>query len=67
MTMTEPLAVSVAQAVKLAGISRTHTLAEIKRGALEARKSGSRTLIFIDDLRAYLSALPEAIPRSDQD
>ena len=61
-----PLAVSVVEAAKLIGVSRTHIANEIRKGSLTARKSGTRSLILIEDLKAYLANLP-VIPATDQD
>lgn len=56
--MSEPLAVSITEAARMAGIGRTSLYEEIGRGALPARKIGRRTVVRIDDLREWLDKLP---------
>lgn len=58
MTST-PITVTIPEAVKASGISRTTIYAALKTGALTARKSGRRTLIPYAELQRYLSDLPE--------
>lgn len=57
--MQTPIAVTIPDAVKLSGLSRTSIYDALKRtGALKAFKSGRRTLINYADLQAYLASLP---------
>jgi excisionase family DNA binding protein len=56
--MENPLAVSIPDAVKLSGCSRSAIYEALKRGELTARKAGRRTLIPFADLEAYLASLP---------
>jgi excisionase family DNA binding protein len=56
--MPDPLAFTIPQAITTAGVSKTSLYAAIKRGDLRARKSGRRTLILCEDLRAWLDGLP---------
>lgn len=56
--MNEPLAVTIPEAVKATGMSRTSIYAALKRGDLTARKAGRRTLISFADLQTYLANLP---------
>jgi excisionase family DNA binding protein len=53
-----PLAITIPEAVKLCGMSRTAIYEALKRGDLVARKAGRRTLISFADLEAYLASLP---------
>jgi excisionase family DNA binding protein len=53
-----PIAVTIPDAVKASGISRTSIYEALKRGDLTARKAGRRTLISFADLQAYLASLP---------
>jgi excisionase family DNA binding protein len=51
------LAYSVEEALSLLSIGRNKLYAEAKAGRLKLRKSGRRTLVLADDLRAYISSL----------
>jgi len=55
--MPDPIAVTIPEAVRLSGQSRT-TLYEALKNGLPARKAGRRTLIMYDDLKRYISDLP---------
>ena len=57
--MDTPLALSIPDAVRLSGCSRSALYVALKRGDLIARKAGRRTLISFADLQAYLASLPE--------
>lgn len=50
----EPLAYSVADAVRVSSIGRTRIYALINEGKLQARKVGKRTLIPAASLRALI-------------
>lgn len=56
-TMQNPIALTVQDAVKVSGLSRSR-IYEAMRGGLPARKAGRRTLILAADLEAYLASLP---------
>ena len=56
--MQTPITVTVPDAVKATGMSRTSIYEALKRGDLSARKAGRRTLILFSDLQAYLASLP---------
>jgi excisionase family DNA binding protein len=56
--MDERLALSVAEAAKMLGISRSTLYAEIASGRIEIKKAGKRTLIPVDAARRWLDALP---------
>jgi excisionase family DNA binding protein len=56
--MNTPIAVTIPDAVKATGMSRTSIYEALKRGDLTARKAGRRTLISFADLQAYLARLP---------
>jgi excisionase family DNA binding protein len=49
-----PLAVSVGEAARLAGVSRTMLYQALRSGALKSLKIGSRRLITIEALGAWL-------------
>jgi excisionase family DNA binding protein len=54
----EPIALTIGEAVAVSRTSRTAIYAALKRGELQARKRGKRTLILASDLRAWLENLP---------
>jgi excisionase family DNA binding protein len=56
--MERPIAVTIPDAVRLSGCSRSSLYEALKRGDLVARKAGRRTLIPFVDLEAYLASLP---------
>jgi excisionase family DNA binding protein len=56
--MQAPIAVTIPEAVKATGMSRTAIYDALKRGDLSARKAGRRTLISFADLETYLAGLP---------
>lgn len=56
--MDIPLAVTIPDAVRLSGCSRSALYEALKRGDLTARKAGRRTLIPFAELEAYLASLP---------
>jgi excisionase family DNA binding protein len=57
--MDLPIAVTIPDAVKASGMSRSSIYEALKRGDLSARKAGRRTLISFADLQTYLASLPE--------
>ena len=56
----QPLAVSVADAVHVSGLSRSELYRLMGAGRIRAVKHGSRTLIPMEALRAHLAGLPAA-------
>ena len=56
--MNVPIAVTIPDAVKLSGMSRTALYDALKRRDITAKKAGRRTLIAFADLQAYLASLP---------
>jgi len=56
--MDLPIAVTIPDAVKASGLSRSSIYEALKRGDLSARKAGRRTLISFADLETYLANLP---------
>lgn len=56
--MNIPIAVTIPEAVKASGLSRSRIYEAMKSGDLTARKAGRRTLIAFADLEAYLAGLP---------
>jgi excisionase family DNA binding protein len=57
--MDLPITVTIPDAVRASGMSRSSIYSALKRGDLSARKAGRRTLISFADLQAYLACLPE--------
>lgn len=55
--METPIAVTIPDAVRLSGCSRSALYEAMKKG-LPARKAGRRTLILMADLETYLASLP---------
>lgn len=59
-TGIQPLTVTISEAVRLSGLSRSEGDRQLSAGHIRARKSGSRTLILWESLKAHVEALPEA-------
>lgn len=60
MNLNKPIAFSISDACSVSGLSKSTIYEEIAKGALRARKLGSRTFIMADDLKAWLESQPEA-------
>lgn len=58
----EPIALTIPDAVKASGASRTALYEALRRGELSAKKHGKRTLIEADALRAWLARMPAYQP-----
>lgn len=56
---TQPLAYSIEEACRVAGLGRSMLYEELRAQRLKGRKAGRRTLIMHADLIAYLENLPE--------
>ncbi|NBU85176.1 MAG: DNA-binding protein [Sphingomonadaceae bacterium] len=56
--MQTQISVSVPEAVRLTGWSRSAIYEALKRQELAARKAGRRTLILYSDLQAFIASLP---------
>lgn len=56
--MISPITVSVPDAVRLTGWSRSAIYEALRRQDLKAKKAGRRTLILYSDLEAFVSNLP---------
>jgi excisionase family DNA binding protein len=57
--MLPPIAVTILNAAKVTGLSRTGIYDALNTGKLTAKKAGRRTLIPYDDLQIYLQSLPD--------
>jgi excisionase family DNA binding protein len=55
-----PIAVSIAEAVRMVGLGRTSLYAAIAAGKLKTRKAGRRTLVETAALRQFIETLPES-------
>jgi excisionase family DNA binding protein len=60
----EPIAAPIPTACRVSGLSRSEIYRRLAAGDLRAVKSGSRTLILMDSLRAHLASLPAATFRA---
>jgi excisionase family DNA binding protein len=59
------LAVSIADAARLAGVGRTFLYERIALGELPVRRLGRRVLVLPADLEHWLSALPTTAERGN--
>lgn len=57
--MTIPITVTIPEAVKASGLSRSALYLALKRREISAVKAGRRTLIPYADLQAFIASLPE--------
>jgi excisionase family DNA binding protein len=60
----EALAAPISDACRMSGLSRSEIYRRLAAGDIRAVKSGSRTLILLDSLRAHLASLPAATFRA---
>jgi hypothetical protein len=60
----EPIAAPIPTACRVSGLSRSEIYRRLAAGDIRAIKSGSRTLILMDSLRAHLANLPAATFRA---
>lgn len=59
MEKLEPITLTIPDAVKASGLSRSKIYEALKNQGLTAKKAGRRTLISYQELQAYLASLPE--------
>jgi hypothetical protein len=64
VSAVEPLAASIPDACHISGLSRSEIYRRLATGDIRAVKSGVRTLILLDSLRAHLASLPAATFRA---
>lgn len=62
MMATEKLVYSIKDVCETASIGRTFVYNAIQAGQLIAHKNGSRTVVFADDLKAWLASWPKVTP-----
>ena len=65
-SQTSPLAVTIHEAVRVSGLSRSELYRRLADGKVRAVKSGSRTLILMDSLRTHPTSLPAATFRAQK-
>ena len=56
--LATPLAYSISDFARAVGIGRTKLYEEISAGRLRALKAGKRTIITVENRRAYVASLP---------
>lgn len=56
----DPITLSISEACKVSGISRSELYRRLASGQVCAVKSGRTTLILMESLRAHLARLPAA-------
>ena len=59
--MTKPLTVTIPQACKLTGLGRSTIYRLFDDGKLQRLKAGTRTLIKVADLEAYIESLSSSV------
>lgn len=62
--MTKTLTVTIPRACQLTGLGRSTIYRLFDDGKLQRLKSGTRTLIKMDDLERYIESLTDAEPRA---
>jgi Helix-turn-helix domain len=62
--VVEPIALPIPDAQRVSGLSRSEIYRRLAAGDIKAVKSGSRTLILMDSIRAHLANLPVATFRT---
>ena len=64
MSNIELIAVSIPEALRISSMGRSSLYEALKRGDIEARKNGRRTLILVQSLQDYLDDLPRYEPQA---
>jgi hypothetical protein len=60
----DPIAAPILEASRLSGLSRSEIYRRLAAGDIQAVKSGARTLILLESLRAQPASLPTATFRA---
>ena len=60
----ETLTAPIPDACRISGLSRSEIYRRLAAGDIHAVKSGSRTLVLMDSLRAHIASLPAATFRA---
>ena len=66
MDHIQPITVTILEAVRISGLSRSEIYRRLSSGELSAVKSGARTLIPLERLRSLLDSLPAAVFRAQR-
>ena len=56
----EPLLISISEACRIAGVSRSELYRRLAAGQIAAKKLGVRTRVVLSSLRQHVAALPAA-------
>ncbi len=56
--VSSPIAISVAEAMRISGISQTHFYSLMADGLIASRKCGKRRLVLFQSLCDYINNLP---------
>lgn len=59
-----PIAITVPEAVRLTGMSRSALYDALKQHKIKAKKAGRRTLFLLADLEAFMGSLPGYEPEA---
>jgi excisionase family DNA binding protein len=62
---SNPISVTICEACKLSGISRSYLYQVMARGEVRSIKAGRRRLVLVASLRAWLQSLPSEGLASD--
>jgi hypothetical protein len=60
-TDVEPIAVTIEQAARLSGESRSQVYNRLGHGQYQGLKSGRRTLVLVASIKQFLESLPPAV------
>jgi hypothetical protein len=64
LNVADPIALPIPDAQRISGLSRSEIYRRLQAGDIQAVKSGARTLVLMDSLRAHLASLPPATFRA---
>ena len=59
-------AIPINEAARRSGVGRSSIYEAVNRGELKLKKSGRRSLILVEDLKAWVTALPDAKQQNSQ-
>jgi hypothetical protein len=61
-TGLQPIGCTVREATQISGLGRTELYDVIRKKKVQAKKSGSRTIVIVESLRDYVLSLPDFDP-----